>query len=274
MKIKNRYGKIAIIIILVLTALIVILPLISMVNISLKSTSEYYKNPTGIVQAPEISNYIKAFAKTKISVLFKNSLIFLLFGTVLSVLSAVLVAFPVARKRVRGHKIIYTIIISSMMLPPSLIPLYNLMSKLHLINTYHGLIMYYIGSCAAISIFILTGFVDTIPKELDEAASIDGCGYFTFLFKIIMPLMKSPIATVSMLVAVSIWNDFMNPFLFLTDPAKRNIASGLYMLKGEFTMSTNIFVAALIIILLPLTIVYIFLQQRITESLTGGAVKG
>jgi raffinose/stachyose/melibiose transport system permease protein len=274
MTIKNTYGKIAIFTILVLVALIVLLPLLSMVNISLKSTSEYYNNPTDIVKTPELANYVKAFAKTKISVLFKNSLIFLFFGTGLSVLSAVLVAFPVARKKIKGHKIIYTILISSMMLPPSLIPLYNLMSKLHLINTYHGLIMYYIGSCAAISIFILTGFVDTIPKEMDEAASIDGCGYFTFLFKIIMPLMKSPIATVSMLVALTIWNDFINPFLFLTDPTKRNITSGLYMLKGEFTMSTSTFAAALIIILLPLTVVYIFLQQKITESLTGGAIKG
>lgn len=254
--------------------IVILYPILSLVNISFKPSSEYLKNPASLVAAPTFDNFLVAFSKTKMSILFKNSLIFLFFGTILSVGAALLVAYPIARKRVKGHKIIYTIIIASMMLPPSLIPLYRLMSKLNLINTYHGLILYYMGSCAAISIFILTGFVGAIPKELDEAAYIDGCGYFRFIVSIILPLMKSAIATVTMFVALSIWNDFMNPFLFLTDPKKRNIASGLYMLKGEFTTSINAFAAALVMILIPLTIVYVFLQQRITESLTGGAIKG
>lgn len=274
MEIKSKFQKMLVFLILLVLAAVVLFPILSLLNISLKTSSEYLKDPAMLVKNPTLDNFIAAFTRTKIAMLFKNSLIFLVFGTVFAVGSALLVAFPVARKRIKGHKLVYSLMLSSMMLPPSLIPLYGLMSQLHLINTYHGLIMYYMGSCAAVSVFILTGFVSTVPEELDEAAFIDGCGYFRYLWSILLPLMKSAIATVSMFVALSIWNDFMNPFLFLTNPKKRNIASGIYMLKGEYTMSVNLFAAALIMILIPLTVVYIFFQQHITESLTGGAIKG
>ncbi len=113
-----------------------------------------------------------------------------------------------------------------------------------------------------------------IPKELDEAAAIDGCGYFRYIFKIIFPLSKSAISTVIMLNALNVWNDFVYPYLFITKKDMRTLATGLYMFLGEYSNELTVFTAAVVIMAIPITIFYILLQKQITESLAKGAVKG
>src|SRR5690554_5755368 len=108
------------------------------------------------------------------------------------------------------------------------------------------MVFFYIGMHVPLASFVLTGFVNTVPKDLDEAALIDGCTYFEFMRKILLPLMKPPVAMVMMLISLSIWNDFVHPYLFLTIPRMRTLTSGLFMLKGEFYLDLTVFAAAIV----------------------------
>lgn len=124
------------------------------------------------------------------------------------------------------------------------------------------------------SIFILTGFIKGVPRELDEAAVIDGCGYLRFIVSIIFPLMKPAIATVGMLSAIGVWNDFINPYLFLTTKGMRPLTAGLYLFFGEYFTNWTLLSAGIIIVVLPLIILYVFVQKYIISGVMTGAIKG
>lgn len=274
MQLNKFYQKAIVFVVLLMIAFTVFLPLFSVVNLSLKTKKEMYREPTAVVQDPTFENYGKALTKTKMASLFGNSIVVLVLGTGGCIILGALVAFPLSRRYVRGSKPIYLLILASMSLPPALIPMYRMMNLLHLTNSLLGVSLYQMATRMPMAVFILTGFVSTIPVEIDEAATMDGCGYFRYIRSILFPLLRPAFSTVAILIGLNIWNDFFSAFLFLSDTAKRTVSSGLYLLRGEFSTAYNVFSAGLVLTLLPIIIFYIFFQKRITEGLVSGSVKG
>lgn len=274
MSLSKRYQRVLVFLLLFAVALTVFLPIVSMVNLSLKTKKEMYREPTSLAQEPTLENYAAANKKTNMTRLYTNSLLILLIGTSGCMLLGILVAFPLARHYVRHGKLIYMLVLAAMSLPPALIPMYRMMNALHLTNSIWGVSLYQMATRMPMSVFILTGFVDTIPQELDEAAAIDGCGYYRYMSRVLFPLLRPAFATVAIFVGLNIWNDFFSAFLFLSDTSKRTVSSGLYLLRGEFTTAYNVFSAGLILTLIPITVFYLIFQNKITEGLTAGAVKG
>lgn len=273
MKQLKSYDKIISNIILLFVTFTVLFPLFTILNTSLKNINEFLNYPTAIVKLPEWSNYLEAWVQGEMGVYFKNSIIITGFSTSLICILAGMAAFPISRKHIKSANIVYFIFLSTTFLPTSLVPMVFIMKYLGFINTYHGYILMKVGTLIGVPIFILTGFIRSIPRDLDDAGMIDGCGYLRYLYKIVFPLMKPAMITVFVLNAILVWNDFINPYLFMTSKEKRLLTAGLYMFMGEFTNNWPILCAGLIIISLPLIITYFFLQKHIVSGMISGAIK-
>ncbi len=258
---------------LILLAFLVIAPVLFVINTSLKDVGEFYRNTSGLVQDIRWENYVDAYKMARIGEYFKNSVLLTSCSAVGVGLVAAMAAFPISRRLIASADLLYAIFTLSIFLPGGLIPLYGLMRRTGLLYTYHGFVLMKVAAGVPISIFILSGFLKGVPQELDEAAIVDGCGPIRLFFRIILPILKPAVSTVMMLTALSVWNDFLSPFIFLRD-SQRTLPTGLFTFQGMHTWNWPLLMAGTLIVLLPILIVYIFLQRYIIEGTTAGALKG
>ncbi len=260
--------------ILIFATLMMIIPLLLMVNVSLKTSEEFLKYPIMLVQSPQWHNFVEVWIQGEMNIYFKNSLIYAISVPLATCFVSGVAAYPIARNHFRGSNFVYILFLSALFLPVALVPLFFIMRFLGFMNSYYGYILLMVGNSLSVSIFIFVAFVKGVPRELDEAAAIDGCGYFRFIVTMILPLMKPAIATVSMLVAIGTWNDFINPYLFLTDRGMRPLTAGLYLFFGQYSTNWTFLTAGIIVVVAPLFVAYVFLQKFIVSGLTSGAIKG
>ncbi|WP_411334026.1 carbohydrate ABC transporter permease [Metabacillus indicus] len=261
-------------IILMVITLIMVVPLLQVINIALKSNQEFLSSPISIVKDPQWGNFLEAWVSGEMSTYFLNSFIYTAAVSIGVCLIATLASYPIARKHIKGSNFFYLLFLSALFLPAGLVPLLFLMKYLNLMNTYHGFIILKIGGGLSVAVFIFTAFIKGIPKELDEAAAIDGCGYLRYVLTILLPLMKPAIMTVGMLTAIGTWNDFVGPYVFLIDKELRPLTSGLYMFMGEYAVNWPILASGILIVAAPLVIAFIFLQRFIVSGITAGSIKG
>lgn len=163
-----------------------------------------------------------------------------------------------------------------MMIPvyAMIVPLFSMFNKMHLLNTHLAVIIPHIGISFPMAIFIMSGFMGALPKEMEEAAVMDGCNIYQIFFKIIMPISQSSIVTVAVVTFINIWNDLLLPQIFLTDSSKMTLPVGLTEFQGQYTTNYVVEIAAVIITIIPSIIVYIWLHKHIMEGMVAGAVKG
>ena len=168
------------------------------------------------------------------------------------------------------------VILLGMMVPihAALLPLFIILSKTHLLNSYWSLIIPYVAFGLPMAIYLFTSFMASIPKEMEEAAVMDGCNIYQIFFKIIMPISQSSIVTVAVVTFINIWNDLLLPQIFLTDSSKMTLPVGLTEFQGQYTTNYVVEIAAVIITIIPSIIVYIWLHKHIMEGMVAGAVKG
>ncbi|MRN56730.1 carbohydrate ABC transporter permease [Paenibacillus monticola] len=261
-------------VILIVFSLLMLLPILMILNIALKTNTEFLNSPLAIARSLNFDNFAEAWKQGDMIINFKNSLIYTACSTVLTCVAASVAAYPISRKHIRGTGFLLGLIGITLFLPDGIVPLLFFMKYTSLLNTYVGYILLSSGINMALMVFILVGFVKNIPAELDEAAALDGCGYFRYILTIIMPLLKPAITTVAMLKIINVWNDFINPYLYLTDKEKRPLTSGLYLFVGEFSTDWTILAAGIIIVVTPLVLVYLFLQKYIISGVSSGALKG
>lgn len=260
-------------ILLVVTA-IILGPLLLLVNVSLKSDGEMLRAPVALVQEIHWDNYATAWKKADMSLYFKNSVL-LTVGTVLATcFLATLAAFPLARGHFRGSGIVFLLYVASLFMPIGLVPMVFVMKYLGFMNTYYGFILLKTGSGLALAIIIFTGFIRSVPRELDDAAMIDGSGYLRYIFAVVFPLIVPASATIALLVSINVWNDFINPFLFMTDKEMRPLTAGLYLFFGQFSVDWTILAAGIIMVASPIIVAFAFLQRFIIAGATQGAIKG
>ena len=271
---KNRiqWGKIASYAVLVLFAIIYLAPLLMLVNTSLKTNPSFMRDPIGLATEFKLENFVEAWNKANFPRYMVNSIIYTVGGTAIFVLSAIFVAFPIARGYVKYSGWLLTMFVIALFLPPALIPQFQLMRALGLYNTQFGYIMLFIVN--PIGIVILVNYIKTVPKELDEAAAMDGCGYFRFVLNIVMPLIQPAIATVIVLHAIGIWNEIITPTIYLTNKDYYPITRGLIVFTGVYGSEWPLLAAAVLLLTLPMLVLFLFLQRYIVSGLTAGSVKG
>jgi raffinose/stachyose/melibiose transport system permease protein len=221
-------------------------------------------------------NFINAWENARLSTAFKNNMIVTWFSISFIVILGSIAAYPLSRRQTRWNKFVYMLFVSALIVPPltSLVPLYKFVVDLGGMNQYWGIILLHITFHLPMTIFLYTGFIGTIPRELDEAAMIDGAGQFGLFYRIILPLLVPITATVIILHGVSIWNDFQFSLFFLQKPELRTVTVALSSFFAEDSNKIGWVAAGSFMGALPMTILYLFLQRYFITGLSAGAVKG
>ena len=271
-KTANFLSAIGVYVILLLFAVIYIGPLLMLVNTAFNTLPGFMKDPTLPVKTLGFQNFIDAWEKANFSQYLMNSFIYTASATIIFVVSAVFVAFPLARGYVKGSNFLLTLFVIALFLPPALIPQFQLILHLGLYNTRLGYILLFLVN--PIGIIILVNYIKSIPRELDEAAAIDGCGYFRFVLQIIFPLVRPAIATVVVLHAIGIWNDLIGATIYITNQDNYPITRGLIVFQGVYGYQWPTLAAAVLILMLPMVVLFLILQRYIISGLTQGSVKG
>jgi raffinose/stachyose/melibiose transport system permease protein len=255
-----------------LFALVYLGPLLMLVITSLKTMPEFMKSATSLPSGLHLKNFADAWEKANFLRYLTNTLIYTAAATTLYVVSAVFVAFPISRGYVRGAGLLLTLYVIALFLPVALIPQFQLMLNLGLYNNPVGYVMLFLVN--PIGVVILVNYIKTLPTELDEAAAMDGCGYFRFVTRIVLPLIQPAIATVAVLHAIGIWNELILPTIYLTNKDYYPITRGMIVFQGVYGSNWPTLAAAVLIMTLPMLILFLALQRYIVSGLTAGAVKG
>ncbi len=267
-----NWGRIVTYVVLVLFAIIYAGPLLMLVNTSLKTLPEFMKDATGVSSSLNFKNFVDAWNKASFPRYLTNTLIYTLSATTIYIVTAVFVAFPISRGYVKGAKVLLTLFVIALFLPVALIPQFQLMLGLGLYNNPIGYIMLFLVN--PIGIVILVNYIKTLPRELDEAAAMDGCSYFRFVTTIVFPLIQPAIATVAVLHAIGIWNELILPTIYLTSKEFYPITRGMIVFQGVYGSNWPTLAAAVLIMTMPMLIIFLVLQRYIVSGLTAGAVKG
>lgn len=269
---KISWGRIGAYALLLVFAVIYIGPLLMLVITSFKTLPEFMKSATALPTTINVRNFVEAWNKANFLRYMTNTLIYTVSATAIYVVTAVLVAFPISRGYVKGAGILLTLYVIALFLPVALIPQFQLMLSLGLYNNPAGYVMLFLVN--PIGVVILVNYIKTLPIELDEAAAMDGCGYFRFMTSIIFPLIQPAIATVAVLHAIGIWNELILPTIYLTNKDYYPITRGMIVFQGVYGSNWPTLAAAVLIMTLPMMVLFLVLQRYIVSGLTAGAVKG
>lgn len=263
---------------LILMALIMVFPLLLVVNVSLKTQTEFEQNPSGIFAwkpAGELfANYSYAFESMNIFGRLFYTVVMTVGSALISCIVVTLVAYPLARNHFKGSGKVFNFILISMFFPGSLVANIFLVQNLGLYNNPVVLIIFWGLGGLTVYIFMTMQFISELPKDLDEAAFIDGCGYFRYIFQFVIRLSLPILSTVFILKLVGAWNDFLTPYIYLVDDRFMTISTGLFNFRGQFSSNWPVIAAATFSVALPVIILYVFLQRYIIEGMAAGALKG
>lgn len=241
---------------------------------SLKSQTDLVTNFVGLPKAISFDSYKAVFQGDFIRYFF-NSVILTVCGTVGCMILSSMAAYGISRYEFKGKSILSSYFLIGMMVPiqVSILPLFLMLRKMGLLNNLVGLILVYISGIS-MSCLIFQKFFKTIPKALEESARLDGCHDVKVFFKIILPICKPVIFTMALITAICQWNDFYMPMVLLGNKNVTTLTLGIYRYIGQFIRYMSESMAAVIITLIPIIIIYFLFSSQIVEGLTGGAVKG
>ena len=240
-----------------------------------KTLQDATRNPIGLPKEWILTNYVQVFEETALLRSFGNSLTITFFSVSLVVIIGAMGAYPVVFNANRVTKFAMLYLLAGFMIPfqATLIPLFQLMTGLNLIDKLYGLIALYLNGSVFV-FFLMMGYMRTIPRELSEAAVIDGCTVWGIFWRIIFPLLK-PISTTAVIFQTMwIWNDFLAPMLFLNSSSNSTLVLQIYRAKGEFTVHWPMFMTLTVVTLVPIFLFFIFMQKHIVKGIAAGAVKG
>ena len=251
-------------------------PLVWLFLASFKTNAELYTNTWGLPEQWSMTNYVNAVVKGGVFRYFGNSVIIAVSVVLVTVILATMASYAIARMHWKLANLTHSIFLLGMMIPiyALVIPLFSIFKGMGLLDTHLAVIIPQIAVGFPLAIFIICGFMRSIPTELEEAAIIDGCTVFQCFFKIILPIAKSSVVTVAVVQFINVWNDLLLPRIFLTDSSKMTLAVGLTNFQAMYSTDYVGMIAAVIITIIPSIVVYILLHKQIMEGMVAGAVKG
>jgi N-acetylglucosamine transport system permease protein len=276
--------RILIYLFLIAWAIVVIYPMAWTVMGSLRTDRELLFTPWGLPTQLHFENYLRAWKDAQIGQFFGNTLIVIIPSLFFTLLFSAMVAYVLARYEFRGRQFIFYLFLGGMMFPIilAMVPLYFIMEFLHIRNTFPGLSLVYVAFSFPFTVFFLYGFFRTLPRELMEAAIIDGASHSQTFFRVMLPLAQPGLVTAAIFNFLGQWNQFILPSALMDNTGLKEgqtrsvLSQGLYYLqiKQQYTNDWSGMFAAVAIVMIPTLIVYVIFQNRIEKGLTVGALKG
>ncbi len=258
-------------------AVLFAVPLLIIVNYSFKTTKELYLNsPLSLPQGFNMDNYITAFKRLDLATTFLNTFLYTAISVFVLAIMCGAAAWAIARCKNGFFKFSYIYFLLGIFIPYQalFLPIYIIGYKSGLTNTRIGIILMYIATGMSFGVFLMTSFISTVPVELEEAAKIDGCSIYRTYFSIVLPLLKPAIATLTILQAFQIWNDYLMANLYINLKELKTLTVAIQALFSQYTSDYTTAMAAIVISVMPVTILFITLQKYFVKGMTVGAVKG
>jgi sn-glycerol 3-phosphate transport system permease protein len=261
---------------LIMTALVFVVPLFWVFSASLKNLQQIYTfPPVWIPTEPRLSNYSEAWNSAPFGRFYLNTIITTFFGVALEVVNALLTAYALVFMRFPGKNLIFIVLLAALMVPihVTILPNYLTIASLGWVNTYQGIILP--GASVAFGAFLLRQQFLTLPREISEAARLDGAGHLQTLWYVILPISRPMLITVTLVSLVTKWNDFLWPLISTNSENMRTLPIGIsYLFNQEGASQWGLIMAAAIFVILPVLLVFLRWQRHIVSGLTSGATKG
>ncbi len=272
-----RFGRrVLLYLTLLLASLLFSIPFFWLLSTSLKSARDILTFPPRWIPDPVVwGTYRDVFLYAPFGLYLRNTMFIVGFGLIGAVGTSSLVAYAFARLRAPGHDVLFAILLSTLMIPAwvTLVPLYIIYARLDWINTFYPLIIPPLAG-SPFYIFLLRQFFMTLPTELEDAARIDGCGYFGIWRSVILPLSGPALATVAIFSFMSSWNDFIGPLIFLNSRVKYTLAIGLQVFVTEHGSDWGLLMAASTMMVLPVIVLFFTMQRQFVQGIALTGIKG
>lgn len=270
-------GTLLIQICMTIVAFLYIAPILIIINYSFKTKKELYlTSPLSLPSSLQLENYKKAFDKLNLATTFGNTFLYTSVSVLILALLCGTTAWAIARCRARFFRFCYVYFIVGILIPYQalFLPIYMIGYKMNLTNTRYGIIFMYVATGISFGVFLMTSFMSTVPIELEEAARIDGCSVFRTYFTVVMPLLKPAMATLIIMQAFQIWNDYLLASLYVSKKGLKTLTVAIQSLFSAQTSDYTTAMAAIVISVLPIAILFMCLQKYFIKGMTVGAVKG
>jgi raffinose/stachyose/melibiose transport system permease protein len=255
-------------------SLVMVIPVYLVFVNSLKTKAEASSMGVDLPSAIQWANFATVIEKGKLLGAFGNSLLYSLGATFIGVTVASLAAFVLSRNRSRANRFLYFFIIMGIAMPTNFVTLTKVMQLTTLNNTQLGIVLLYASSMIPFSVFLIYAFVETLPRELDEAAIMDGCSPLRLFFSIIYPLLTPVLVTSAVLNILGVWNEFLIPLYYLNKSAYWPMTLAVYNFFGQFQADWSLVSADVVLTIIPVIIIYLLAQRFILSGMVAGAVKG
>ena len=271
--VSSRGAKVAVYVGITLVLVGFAFPLLFILNTSLKTQAGFYANPSGLTDTLEFGNFVAAFTQVDFARFLLNSALYTLISASVGTVASLLVAFPVARNFLKRSPLWNIVFILALFLPIALVTQFQLLLRLGLYNSQFGYILL-LSSAVGISPLLIVSYLRSLPIELDEAAAIDGVGYFRYLITFVAPLTSPVLVTCFILQALGVWNEIILATVIFSDSSKYPASLGLHTFQGAYSSQWPLLAAATLIVAFPIVVLYASLQKFFVAGALNGAFKG
>ena len=260
-------------VVLIVGALIMVFPFVWTIVTSITPGATLTTTPKLIPDNPSLAPYLELFDRVPFGQVIVNSLLIAVVSTVLQLVTSAMAAYVFSRMPFPGRGAIFVLYLATMMIPFQvlIVPLFAEMKALGLINTYLGAILPTIAS--AFGVFLLRQAMNTVPRDLDQAATLDGAGHFRVFFQIVLPLVRPALATLAVFAFLNTWNSFLWPLIILRDPLMQTLPVALSSLQGQYSTEWDVLMAGSVISIIPMFALYVFAQKYIVQGVAGTGLK-
>ena len=272
---RGRSGRLVLEVLVLFLCLAWLSPFYLLTVNTFKNMREITKSPVSLPQRISFDAYSRAWNEANLGSYYKNSVIISSVSVVLSVSISSLAAYAFSRLRFPGKQPLFFFLLAGVMLPLqiALVPLYRLLNSLDLLSSYVGMIALYVAFTVPFGIFILTGFYKSIPVEIEDAAMIDGCGWFQAYWRIVIPLAAPGLVTMVILEFIWFWNEYLVALTMIQKEAVRTVMLGVMVMANTYQLDFSLLTAGIVIAVVPPILVYVFFQKYLIRGLTAGAIK-
>ncbi len=269
-------GKVAVNLILLIFSITCIFPAIWLFYSSMKTKTEFYENPIALPSSLNLDSYINVLQKSDMLKWMGNTARNTILSLILILLIGFIVGYFVARFKFRGRKLLYSYFLLGMLIPihALMVPMYILFTKTGLGDNWYTLIFPYTAFGIPIAVFLVESYVQNVPKELEEAAAIDGSSFTRTLFSIILPVCRPILVTIGIIQFFSLWNEFTFSLILISDENLKTVSVGLTIFKGQYATDYPQMMAAMFLAILPALLLYFAFSKQIIKGMVAGAVKG
>lgn len=269
--IAGRYAVLAV------GAAIMVLPFLYMLSTSFKGQDYVLSTPPQWIPHPATtSNYSTAFSSDHFVRYFVNSLIVSIISTALSLLLSSMMAYAFARFRFAGRELLFRVLLAGLMIPSMMliIPQFVLAKYLGLLNSLAGLVVFYVAMTLSLNTFLLRGFFEAIPTELEQAMEVDGAGSITRYWRLILPLARPALATATIFTFLACWDEYAWALTIINTPSKETLPLGIALFQGQNSTLWGLVFAASVVAIVPVIVVFLVFQRHFVQGLTAGSLKG